>query len=199
MPVPQTDTGRWGAYRKCIEAHQNRTDEILERMSRDLSKKLGIDNLVVSGKNGIVHEFMQDVNHQVAKSVKNVTGKTSGAFPSTTISSFKLILRTKKHTDIIDVTLEKYDEIRNSTIKDLATAYTLLEESALERFDSIYHTQVEMGREAINQTMDHISASAGATYGLRGWYPKWEGDEPVFNWKETLPQAKSYSKNRNQV
>jgi hypothetical protein len=30
----------------------------------------------------------------------------------------------------------------------------------------------------------HISASAGATYGLRGWYPKWEGDEPVFNWKE---------------
>ena len=30
----------------------------------------------------------------------------------------------------------------------------------------------------------HISASAGATYGLRGWYPKWNGDEPVFNWKE---------------
>lgn len=29
-----------------------------------------------------------------------------------------------------------------------------------------------------------ISASAGATYGRRWWYPKWEGDEPVFNWKE---------------
>ena len=29
-----------------------------------------------------------------------------------------------------------------------------------------------------------ISPSAGATYGLRGWYPKWEGDKPVFNWKE---------------
>mgnify|MGYP003298048019 CR=1 FL=1 len=30
----------------------------------------------------------------------------------------------------------------------------------------------------------HISASASATYGRRGWYPKWNGDEPVFNWKE---------------
>ena len=30
----------------------------------------------------------------------------------------------------------------------------------------------------------HISASASATYGRRGWYPKWDGDEPVFNWKE---------------
>lgn len=30
----------------------------------------------------------------------------------------------------------------------------------------------------------HISASAGATYGLRSWYPKWKGDEPEFNWKE---------------
>lgn len=147
------------AYRKCIEAHQNRTDEILENMSRDLSRKLGIDNLAVSGKNGIVHEFMHDVNHQVAKSVKNVTGKTSGAFPSTTISSFKLILKTKKRSDIIDVTLEKYDEIRNSTIKDLASAYTLLEENALARFDSIYHTQVELGREAINQTMEALNST----------------------------------------
>jgi hypothetical protein len=30
----------------------------------------------------------------------------------------------------------------------------------------------------------HISPSAGATYGRRWWYPKWEGDEPVFNWKD---------------
>ena len=30
----------------------------------------------------------------------------------------------------------------------------------------------------------HISASAGATYGRRAWYPKWNGDEPVFNWKD---------------
>ena len=29
-----------------------------------------------------------------------------------------------------------------------------------------------------------MSASAGATYGRSGWYPKWNGDEPVFNWKE---------------
>ena len=29
-----------------------------------------------------------------------------------------------------------------------------------------------------------ISASGGAAYGLRSWYPKWEGDTPVFNWKE---------------
>ncbi len=30
----------------------------------------------------------------------------------------------------------------------------------------------------------HLSASAGATYGLRSWIPKWKGDEPVFNWTE---------------
>ena len=30
----------------------------------------------------------------------------------------------------------------------------------------------------------HLSASNGATEGLRSWYPKWVGDEPVFNWKE---------------
>ena len=30
----------------------------------------------------------------------------------------------------------------------------------------------------------HLSASAGATYGLRGWTPKWNGDEPEFNWTE---------------
>ena len=30
----------------------------------------------------------------------------------------------------------------------------------------------------------HLSASSGATYGLSSWYPKWNGDEPIFNWKE---------------
>lgn len=145
------------AYRKCIEAHQARTDALIERMSRDLAKKLGIGNLAVNAASGgNVSDYMREVNEQVAKSVKNVTGKGSGTFPSATISSFKLILRTKKRSDIIDVTLEKFDEIRNSTVKDLSVAYATLEEKALKRFDNLYETQLNMGKDAINQTKEML-------------------------------------------
>lgn len=145
------------AYRKCIEIHQTQTYELIARMSRELAKKLGLGNLALSTQNGNVNDFMQDINKQIAKSVKNVTGKSGSNFPSTTISSFKFILRSKKRSDIIDVTLEKFDEIRNSTVKDLSVAYALLEEKALARFDSIYQSQIEGGKDAIAQTIELLS------------------------------------------
>jgi hypothetical protein len=152
------------AYRKCIEAHQARTDALIDRMSRDLAKKLGIGHLATTaiGGAGSVSDYMREVNEQVAKSVKNVTGKSSDAFPSATISSFKLILRTKKRSDIIDVTLEKFDEIRNSTVKDLSVAYNTLEEKALKRFDNLYETQLNMGKDAINQTKEMMGKNDNA-------------------------------------
>ena len=54
-------------------------------------------------------------------------------------------------TDIIDIALENYDDIRNNIVKDIKTVYQDLETKAAARLDSLYQYQVEMGREALNQ------------------------------------------------
>ena len=76
---------------------------------------------------------------------------TSETFPPATMSVFSLILKKKKQTDIIDIALENYDDIRNNIVKDIKTVYQDLETKAAARLDSLYQYQVEMGREALNQ------------------------------------------------
>ncbi|MBQ5315345.1 MAG: hypothetical protein J6J52_04930, partial [Oscillospiraceae bacterium] len=55
-----------------------------------------------------------------------------------------------------------FDEIRNSTVKDLSVAYNTLEEKALKRFDNLYETQLSMGKDAINQTKEMMGKNDNA-------------------------------------
>ena len=67
------------------------------------------------------------------------------------MKSFSLIAKKKKQTDIIDIALENYDDIRNNIVKDIKNVYADLETKAAARLDGLYLYQVEMGREALTQ------------------------------------------------
>lgn len=145
------------AYRKCFEIHESRISALINTMSKSMSSKLGISNLSNGIESFSMGSLMNTINHNISDSVMSVaTGSGNDAFPSTALASFKQILKKKKKSDIIDTALENYDDIRNSTVKDLKTAYKALEDEALKHLDSIYQNQVNVGREAVNQTVETI-------------------------------------------
>lgn len=147
------------AYRKCIEIHQARVNDIISKLSSQLSDKLGISNLTAASQSASVGDLMNEVNKQVAEQVINAASAGNGeGFPNTTMSSFTNILKKKRTTDIIDIALENYDDIRNYTVKDLKVAYKALEDNAVRRFDSIYQRQVDVGMEAVSQTMEMLGS-----------------------------------------
>ncbi len=140
------------AYRTCIEIHRDRINELLDKMSQQLADKLGLSNLSAVSQSTSVDRLMNDIKKKVTRSVMDVAlFGTSETFPNATMSSFKNILKRKKKTDIIDITLENYDDIRANTVKDMKDAYSDLETKARARLDDIYHAQVEVGREALAQ------------------------------------------------
>ena len=67
------------------------------------------------------------------------------------MSTFSLILKKKKQTDVIDIALENYDEIRINIVSDIKNVYKDLEAKAIQQLDDIYHHQTDTGRDAINQ------------------------------------------------
>ena len=101
---------------------------------------------------------MMSVNKNVTRSVMGVKlFGTSETFPPAAMSSFNLIMKKKKTTDVIDIALENYDDIRNNIIKDMKTVYQDLEVKAISRLDSLYQYQVDLGREALVQAKEMMS------------------------------------------
>ena len=140
------------AYRKCIETHRDRINDIVDEMSEQLSRSLGIADLSTASKSTSVDKVMSDLKSKVTRKVMGVKlYGTSENFPSTTMSSFTRILKRKKQTDIIDIALENYDDIRTNTVKDIKEAYEDIGVKAEQRLYSIYYTQAELGKEALAQ------------------------------------------------
>ena len=142
------------AYRRCLEIHQQRLNDVIKDLGNELSRKLGIENLSV--QNTSAGEIVNINSLEVADTVKQaaVQGMTSGTFPSATMDAFRKILHKKRQNEIIDTTLENYDDIRNNTVKDLKSLYKNFEAYAYEQLDKIYQNQAEIGSETIAQAME---------------------------------------------
>ena len=146
------------AYRKCIETHRDRINEIVNKMSEQLSENLGIADLSTASQSTSVDKVMSDLKKKVTRKVMGVKlYGTSETFPSATMSSFTRILKRKKQTDIIDIALENYDDIRTKTVKDIKEAYEDIGVKAEQRLDSIYHSQAEVGKEALVQANNMVT------------------------------------------
>lgn len=142
------------AYRKCLEIHHSRLNDVINDMGCELSRKLGIANLASAR---ISCSESVNVNTFVADKIREAASQGAGrevGFPSAAIPFFKNIMRNKQQSEIIDSALENYDDIRNNTIKDLKECYKSLEEFAMSQLDEMYHTQVDVGRETVAQAME---------------------------------------------
>ncbi len=147
------------AYRTCIECHRDAITEIVEKMSRELAQALGIAEMNEVTKAPSVERIMMSVNNNVTRSVMGVKlFGTSENFSPAAMSTFSSILKKKKQTDIIDIALENYDEIRMNIVKDIKTVYQDLEVKAISRLDSLYQYQVELGRDALSQAQQMIDS-----------------------------------------
>ena len=145
------------AYRTCIEHHRDMITELVEKISHDLSKSLGIEEDNDTSKAPSVERLMMSVNKNVTRRVMGVKlFGTSETFPPAAMSSFSLILKKKKQTDIIDIALENYDDIRTNIVKDIKDVYQDLETKALSRLEGIYKYQIGMNKEALTQTKEMI-------------------------------------------
>ena len=145
------------AYKKCLDIHAEALDEMIIKMGKELSHKLGISALAddAAAAAGTDENAFDSLNMLVTQSVMNAAGAGEGdSFPSEAMSSFKKILKRKRTTDIIDTVLENYDDIRNNTVKDLKKAYKVMEENAIQTLDSIYQMQVDTSRDVLNQAQE---------------------------------------------
>lgn len=143
------------AYRKCIEIHRGRLGELLDNWSQQLSDKLGLSDLSVVSKATTVDRLMVDIQNKVSRSVMDIAQYgASEHFPRTTMDAFKNILKRKKQSGIIDITLENFDDIRANTVKDMKNAYGDLENKARASLDDIYRSQEAVGREALSRAKE---------------------------------------------
>ena len=151
------------AYRICIEHHRRRIDRFTEDVTRDLSVKLGLGE-ITGVKQADTGRLMRSMNTNVTRSVMSVKlFGTSENFPPAAMSTFSLILKKKKQTDIIDIALENYDDIRINIVNDIKNVYRDLEAKALQQLDDIYHRQTDNGRDAINQAKQVFVSLDGGT------------------------------------
>ena len=142
------------AYRRCLEIHGGRLNDIINEMGTQLSRKLGIQNLASAR---ISCSEAVNVNSFVADKIKQAAQQGSEretGFPSATLPFFRNIMRKNRQSDIIDCALENYDDIRNSTITDLKECYKNFEIFAVQQLDDIYRTQEEVGRETVDQAIE---------------------------------------------
>lgn len=154
------------AYKKCLDIHEKELARLITDMGQELAKKLGISAIAddAAAAAGSDDGKLNNLNMLVTQSVINAAGASENdSFPSGTLSSFKNILKRKRTTDIIDTALENYDDIRNSTLKDLKKAYKLMEENAVKQLDSIYRMQVEASREALSQAKEMTESNGNAS------------------------------------
>ncbi|MBP3272496.1 MAG: dynamin family protein [Ruminococcus sp.] len=147
------------AYRTCIEYHRDRLNEQVDKMSRQLSKKLGIEDLSQVSQVTSVDRIMRTLGKKVTSQVMGMKlFGTSETFPPATMSAFSNILGRKKQTDIIDIALENYDDIRSNIVKDIKSVYQDLEVKAVQQLDSIYQYQAEIGKEALGQAKQMLES-----------------------------------------
>ena len=142
------------AYRRCLEIHGQRLNDIINEMGSQLSRKLGIQNLSSAR---ISCSEAVNVNTFVADKIKQAASQGASrdvGFPLATMPFFRNIMKKNRRSDIIDSALENYDDIRNSTIKDLKDCYKNFETFALQQLDDIYRTQEEVGRETVDQAVE---------------------------------------------
>ncbi|MBQ5331302.1 MAG: dynamin family protein [Oscillospiraceae bacterium] len=142
------------AYRRCLEIHQERLNGIINDMGVQLSRKLGIADLAAAR---ISTSETVNVNSFVADKIKQAASQgaeRSVGFPSGTMPFFRNIMKKNRQSDIIDTTLENYDDIRSSTIKDLKECYKNFEQFASDQLDEIYRTQEAVGRETVTQALE---------------------------------------------
>lgn len=149
------------AYRRCIEIHQSRLNDIINDMGAELSRKLGLESLA-----GIRISCSESVNVNtfVADKVREAAaqGADRAGFPSAAIPFLSNVLKKKQQSEIIDCALENYDDIRNSVIKDLKECYRNFEAFAMQQLDDIYRTQVEVGRETVAKAMEMAKSNNDA-------------------------------------
>ena len=147
------------AYRTCIECHRDAITELTDKMSRQLAQALGIANITDAGKAPSVERLMMSANKNVTRSVMGVRMfGTSENFSPGAMTIFSSIMKKKKQTDIIDIALENYDQIRINIVKDIKTVYQDLEVKAISRLDSLYQYQVELSRNALNQAQEMVDS-----------------------------------------
>ncbi|MFT3951593.1 MAG: dynamin family protein [Oscillospiraceae bacterium] len=139
------------AYRCAIEVHQQRINRLVDDLSVQLAKKLGISNLAEVSQAAPADKLMLALNKKITRSVMDVKlFGTSETFPPETMTSFRDIMKRKKQTtDVINIVLENYDDIRANIVKDIKTAYQEFENKAFERLDGIYHAQAEVGKQSL--------------------------------------------------
>lgn len=146
------------AYKKCIEIHENAINELIIEMGRELSRKLGLENLA---EEAAIAKGSADSFVFVSQAVINAAGADeNGSYPSETMSSFKNILGRRRTTNIIDNALENYDDVRLNAVKDLKSTYKKMAENALKRLDSLYQTQVDASREALAKAKEMTESSS---------------------------------------
>ncbi len=154
------------AYRSCIEYHRDRMNEIVDKLSHQLAKKLGIEDLSQVTQVTSVDRIMRSLGKNVTSQVMGVKlFGTSETFPPATMTAFSKILGRKKQTDIIDIALENYDDIRSNIVKDIKTVYQDLEVKALSQLDGIYQYQAEIGKEAIGHAKQILESCDGEQIG----------------------------------
>lgn len=156
------------AYRTCIEYHRDKMKETVDKLSRQLAKKLGLEDLSQVTQVTSVDRIMRSLGKNVMRQVMGVKlFGTSETFPPATMTAFSKILGKKKQTDIIDIALENYDDIRLNIVNDIKNVYQDLEVKALQQLDGIYQYQAELGKEALGhakQIMEsYDSAQIGGT------------------------------------
>ena len=141
------------AYRACIEMDREAIRKTIETISAELAQKLGIADLSEVTQSTSVDRIMMSMNKNVTRSVMGVKlFGTSETFPPATMTSFSQILKKKKQTtDIIDIALENYDDIRINIVNDIKLVYQDLETKAVKQLESICKYQTEIGRK----TLDH--------------------------------------------
>ena len=144
------------AYRTCIEIHREQINGVVEKISGELAEKLGIADLSEVTQSTSVDRIMMSMNKNVTRSVMGVKlFGTSETFPPATMTSFSQILKKKKQTtDIIDIALENYDDIRINIVGDIKLVYQDLETKAVSQLESICKYQTELGRNALEHAKD---------------------------------------------
>jgi predicted RecB family endonuclease len=154
------------AYRTCIEYHRDRMNETVDKLSRQLAKKLGIEDLSQVTQVTSVDRIMRSLGKNVTRQVMGVKlFGTSETFPPATMTAFSKILGKKKQTDIIDIALENYDDIRLNIVNDIKTVYQDLEAKAIQQLDIIYRYQAEIGKEALGHAKQILESYDRAQIG----------------------------------
>ena len=149
-------------YSKCLEYHRAIIKNYAEQINADITNKfelifLGRDQANINRK-----ETMGVFNSLVSKSALNVFAPgAEDEYPQGSVAIIKDNIKKKRKTDVVTTVLEQYDQIRDTTVGDLNSAYELIEKNALRYLDGVFKTRVDCGKTTINQALDISKGDSG--------------------------------------